>query len=130
MGLLSSLRSLAERFSGAAGRESRPQREAAWVVNVTDDEIAVTDAKGEVREIAKADLAGVVIETNDSGPWGSDFWWILLRADRSMACAFPQGATGEKAAMDWLLELPGFDHGELIRASGSTGNAFFTLWER
>ena len=130
MGLLSSLRSLAERFSGAAGRAPRPQREAAWLVNVTDDEIAVTDAKGEVREIAKADLAGVVIETNDSGPWGSDFWWILLRADRSMACAFPQGATGEKAAMDWLLELPGFDHGELIRASGSTGNAFFTLWER
>ena len=130
MGLLSSLRSLAERFSGAAGRESRPQREAAWLVNVTDDEIAVTDAKGEVRGIAKAELAGVVIETNDSGPWGSDFWWILLRADRSMACAFPQGATGEKAAMDWLLGLPGFDHGELIRASGSTGNAFFTLWER
>ena len=130
MGLLSSLRALVARSSGPAARRTRPQPEAAWVVTLADDEIAVTDAQGEVRRIAKAELAGVVIETNDSGPWGSDFWWILLRADRSMACAFPQGAAGEKEAMDWLMGLAGFDHGELIRASGSTGNAFFTVWER
>ena len=129
MGLLSGLKALAGR-AVAGARTPRAPREAAWVVTIEDDEISVADPEGQRRSIAKADLAAVLIETNDSGPWGSDFWWLLLAADKSLGGAFPQGATGEKAAMEWLMALPGFDHAAMITASGSTSNAFFTVWER
>src|SRR5688572_4567481 len=98
MGLLSGLKALAGR-AVAAGRARRVPREAAWVVSIEDDKIRVADPAGEVRGIVKQELAAVLIETNDSGPWGSDFWWLLLAANKNLACAFPQGATGEKAAM-------------------------------
>jgi len=129
MGLLSGLKALARRTFATPGAPRAP-REAAWVVTIEDDEIRVADPEGQLRGIAKAALAAVLIETNDSGPWGSDFWWLLLAADKSLGCAFPQGATGEKAAMEWLMALPGFDHAAMITASGSTSNAFFTVWER
>jgi hypothetical protein len=71
-----------------------------------------------------------MIETNDSGPFGADIWWLLFGADDRLACAFPQGAAGEKAAVDRLLGLPGFDHEAMIMAMGSTGNAVFPVWRR
>ena len=130
MGVLSSLRSfLAGAFRRPRGRRV-PAREAAWIVTMTDEEIRVADPRGEVRSIARERIAAVLIETNDSGPWGSDFWWLLLGPDKSLACAFPQGATGESEAMEWLMALPGFDHGRMIEASVSTGNALFPVWER
>ena len=96
---------------------------------MSEEEIRVVDPAGEVRAIPKGRLAAILIETNDSGPWGSDFWWLLLGPDKALACAFPQGAAGESEAMDWLTALPGFDHAKLIEASGSTSNAFFPVWE-
>jgi hypothetical protein len=104
------------------------QPESQWVVTIDGDRIAVADPKGERREIGRADLRAVAIETNDSGPWGSDFWWLMIGPDMKLACAYPQGAAGESEAMDWLFALPGFDHEAMIRASASTGNAFFELW--
>ena len=117
-------------FSRPADASVRLYPESRWTVTSGDDRISVSDPDGEVRSIAMADLAAVMIETNDSGPWGTDFWWLLLAADRSLASAFPQGATGEKEAMERLMALPGFDHGEMIRASASTDNALFPVWER
>ena len=136
MGLLSFLKDLWLDLSTgsrrlAARRESRPLHpESPWRVTLTEDRIAVADPKGEVAEMARADLLGVVIETNDSGPWASDFWWLLFGLDDRIACVFPQGATGEKEAMDWLLALPGFDHDAMIRASSSVAKALFPVWKR
>lgn len=104
------------------------ESESLWIVTIDGDLITVADPKGESRAIARADLCAVVIETNDSGPWGSDFWWLLLGPDGKLACAYPQGAVGEDEAMDWLFALPGFDHEAMIEASASTGNAYFELW--
>ena len=129
MGILSGLKTLAGAFRRSRGRAA-PAREAAWIVTMTDREIRVTDPAGEVRGIAKDRVAAILIETNDSGPWGSDFWWLLLAPDKSLACFFPQGATGESEAMAWMMALPGFDHAKMIEASASTSNAFFPLWER
>src|SRR5262245_36292742 len=84
--------------------------EALWVVELTGDEVRVVDEAGEVKIVGKGDLSGVIIETNDSGPWGADFWWLLFGADDHVACAIPQGATGEDALINYLLGLPGFDH--------------------
>jgi hypothetical protein len=96
---------------------------------MTDENMRVVDPSGEVRTIAKDRIGAILIETNDSGPRGSDFWWLLLGPDKALACAFPQGATGESEAMDWLMALPGFDHAKMIEASGSTSDAFFPVWE-
>ena len=135
MGLLSRLKLLgldlltgSARLSGTV--PGRPPPEGSWIVTLTDDRISVADGAGATRVIARADLAGVAIETNDSGPWGADFWWLLYGADDGLACMFPQGATGEKEAMDWLLLLPGFDHEAMIRASASVTNATFPVWKR
>ena len=104
--------------------------EAAYVVSVEGDSISVADPKGGEAALALKDLSGVMIETNDSGPFGADVWWLLFGADDRIGVAFPQGATGEQAAIDWLTVLPGFDHDAMIMAMGSTANAVFPLWRR
>lgn len=111
-------------------RYDPPPREARWVVAVDGEAIRVTDEEGEVRAVAKSELAGVAIETNDTGPWGADVWWLLFGGDDRLACAFPMGATGEREAMDYLAALPEFDHGEMIEAMRSTGNALFPVWRK
>lgn len=92
--------------------------------------IRVTDPAGGSRAIGKSELSGVAIETNDSGPWGADLWWLLFGAGGVPACAFPLGATGEKAAVDYLTALAGFDHAEMAKAMSSTDNRLFALWSR
>ena len=77
-----------------------------------------------------ADLNGVMIETNDSGPFGADVWWLLFGADDRLPAPFRKARSGEQAAIDWLLGLPGFDHDAMIMAMGSTGNAVFPVWRR
>jgi hypothetical protein len=104
--------------------------EAAYIVSVEGDGISVADPKGEEKTLALADISGVMIETNDSGPVGADVWWLLFGADDRIAAAFPQGASGERDAIDWLIALPGFDHDAMIMAMGSTGNAVFPVWRR
>jgi hypothetical protein len=102
--------------------------EAAWTVTAVEDRIVTTDPAGASRSVALADLRGVMIETNDSGPVGTDLWWLLFGADDQLACAFPQGASGEKEAISRLAALPGFDHEAMIMAMGSTSNAVFQVW--
>ena len=105
-------------------------KEAAYIVSVEGDGLSVSDPNGEEKSVALATLNGVMIETNDTGPVGTDLWWLLFGADDSIAAAFPQGATGEREAIDWLLALPGFDHETMIMAMGSTSNAVFPVWRR
>lgn len=100
----------------------------AWIVDALEDRINVTEPDGKTKFVGLDDLRGVVIETNDSGPFGADVWWLLFGADEKVACAFPQGASGEKAVVDRLMSLPGFDHEAMIMAMGSTGNAVFPVW--
>ena len=104
--------------------------EADWTVDMVDGLISAVDPDGETRSVALDDLSGIMIETNDSGPFGANVWWLLFGTDDQLACAFPQGAVGDKEAVDWLLGLPGFDHEAMIMAMGSTGNAVFPVWRR
>ena len=83
-------------FGWLKKRMQRPEPEAQWCVTVDAESIRVVDRKGQEGSVAKADLSGVIVETNDTGPWGADFWWLLFGADDQLACAFPQGATGER----------------------------------
>jgi hypothetical protein len=105
-------------------------QEALWTVSVDDSGFQGTDHKSEKMAVSLADLMGVAIETNDSGPWGADVWWLLFGADGKLACAFPQGASGDEAVIDRLTRLPGFDHEKMMDAMCSTGNALFSVWRR
>jgi hypothetical protein len=107
-----------------------PPPEAKWVVRIDSEFILVSDPAGEVRGATKAGLERVVIETNDSGPWGADVWWLLFADHHEPACAFPMGASGERSAVDYLMTLPGFDHAAMLRAMSSTANATFPVWKR
>lgn len=102
--------------------------EAKWRVSLAAGSLHVSDAEGGVRGIALSAIGAVVIETNDSGPWGADFWWLLYNREGDLACAFPQGATGEADAVAHLETMPGYDREEMGRAIRSTHNARFTVW--
>lgn len=102
--------------------------ESLWRVTIDDDAIHVMDDQGGRSAVAIRDLSGVAIETNDSGPWGIDLWWLLFDADDRMAGAVPQGATGEQALIDFAMTLPDFDHQKMTKAMRSTANASFALW--
>ena len=112
-------------------RKPRPlEPECRWVIAMDDERISIRDDAGEIKTVAKHDLSGVVIETNGSGPWGADVWWLLFDGSDQLACAVPQGATGEDAMIDYISALPSFDHGAVIRAMGSIENATFPVWRR
>ncbi|NIJ64690.1 hypothetical protein FHR20_001621 [Sphingomonas leidyi] len=97
---------------------------------VESDLISVRDDAGQVKSVSGNDLSGIAIETDDSGPWGADVWWLLFGRDDQLACAFPQGATGEGTVIDHLSALPSFDHAEMIKAMTSTENTTFAVWRR
>lgn len=79
-----------------------------------------------VSAIAFDKLAKIIVETNDTGPWGMDVWWHLLDDDNVCWLSFPQGASGEAAVLDRFFELPGFK----IDGMHSTSNASFLCWQR
>jgi hypothetical protein len=64
------------------------------------------------------------VETNESGPWGADLWWLLNDRRGETKVAFPQMATGEDAVLDRLHRLPEFE----IRGMNSTQNGRFVCW--
>jgi hypothetical protein len=101
--------------------------EAAFVVRLSGNEIINQRPDGQVERIALANLKAVIIETNDSGPWGTDVWWILVGNEKT-GCVFPGGASGEKEILEAVQKLPGFDNEVFIEAMGSTANQRFLCW--
>ncbi|TXH72025.1 MAG: hypothetical protein E6Q88_07150 [Lysobacteraceae bacterium] len=82
-----------------------------------------------LRSIAWSEVERVAIETNDSGPWGADVWWLLEGRDTRVA--YPQGATGDLDLLDAYSEqFPEFDHSAVIQAMGCATNARFVCWRR
>ena len=111
-------------------RTRKLEPEALWRVLLDADALRVIDADGNESSVSKADISGVAIETNDSGPWGSDVWWLIFGRDDELACAYPQGATGEQAALDYLMALSGFEHSEMVQGMRSVENAVFPVWRK
>jgi hypothetical protein len=123
-----------ERFTAWMRRRFQKRRvvvlpESKIVVSFDESGISAAYPNGVTQAIAWSEVERVAIETNDSGPWGADFWWLLEGETRR--CAYPQGAAGELEAMAALpSRFPGFDHGAVIEANCSTSNARFLCWER
>ena len=117
-------------FGRKHDKAKRLMPEAKWILDCEGDVLRATDDKQNVKQLAKADLTGVIVETNDSGPWGADVWWLLFGPDDRTAVAYPQGATGEDAMLNYLMALPGFDNEKMTEAMRSTDNAVFPVWRR
>ena len=99
------------------------------VVAVTDAGISAQYPDGTIEAIAWDQVDCIAIETNDTGPWGADFWWLVEGSTRR--CAYPQGATGETEAIRVLAErFPGFSYEAVADANCSTSNQRFVCWER
>jgi hypothetical protein len=115
------------------GKSSRDQHrllpEAEFVVHFDDDEVVCSRPNGVIERVAWADLEAVIIETNDTGPWGADLWWLLLGA-RQTGCLFPNGATGETEVAERLRQLPDFDFEAFFQAMQSTENQRFLCWRK
>jgi hypothetical protein len=102
--------------------------ECLFVVSVSDSEITNTRPDGVIERLPVKDLREVAIETNNSGPWGADVWWLLVGTAPDARCAYPGGATGEQTVLEWLQKLPAFDDKAVINAMGCTSNARFLCW--
>lgn len=81
------------------------------------------------RAMRRADVSAVLVEIHMTGERVSDVWWLLYGRDGEPALRAPQGASGEKELVDWLMSLPGFDIDEMVRAMQFRGNATFELWK-
>lgn len=100
-----------------------PEREVNVVVS--DRGLSSAFPNGVSQFLAWQDVARILVETNDSGPWGADVWWVLEGADAR--CEFPQGATGEDAALAEIRRrFPSFE----VKGMNSTSNATFICWEK
>ena len=128
MGLGNSFREffsrLAKRFSG----KERLSPEAEYQVEVTDEIVRVVDPDGSVEEVTWAELSGFDIETNELGPYAPEVFWVLHGDGRG--CIIPMGATGDKALLERLYELPGFDEENYSEAMSSTSQASFQVWRK
>ena len=102
--------------------------ESDWKVSMQNETIRITAPDKKVRSIGTDDLTGVAIETNDSGPWGADVWWLMYGRDDQLEYFFPQGATVEGRVLEYLFALSEFDGEQFGLAMRSTQNAVFPVW--
>jgi len=102
---------------------------AVCKITLNDRSVRLVGPPGAARAMRRADLSVVLVETHMSGERVSDVWWLLYGRAGEPALRAPQGASGEKELVDWLMSLPGFDVDALTRAMRFRGNATFELWK-
>lgn len=100
-----------------------------WSVRFEGDDIATSDGSETTRRLAMRELRKVVVQTDDSGPWGADVLYFLFTDDTQPAGVFPIEAQGCQEFVNWLSTLPGFRDRELARAMASTDVARFVVYE-
>ena len=81
------------------------------------------------RAMRRSDLSAVMVETHMTGERVTDVWWLLYGRSGEPALRAPQGSSGEKELVDWLMSLPGFDIDEMARAMQFRGNETFQVWK-
>jgi len=106
---------------------SRLKPECDFLLSIDNGVITNKRPEGKVEQVSISDLKSIIVETNDSGPWGMDVWWYLIGSDSG--CVYPQGATGENEVLNAIQALPGFDNQALIQAMGCSENKRFQCWQ-
>ena len=104
--------------------------EALYSVTFDDRTIIVRHPNGDTRAIGWDELTLVGIKTTDEGPFVADVFWGLHGLDGKPQVVYPQGATGGESLMvEMQRRLADFDDRQVIKAMGSTRNAFFVIWQ-
>lgn len=98
--------------------------ERAVHVRLADAGLEVVCPGRDTQYLAWSDVSRILVETSDSGPWGPDVWWVLEGG--AVTCSFPQGATGESAALD---EIKRRFSGLEAKGMNSVESATFVCWE-
>jgi len=98
--------------------------EERYLVRFEDRAFTTVYPDGEVVTLPLEEITRVVIETSDTGPVGSDVWWILYGKDETETLYFPLGATGYSEAVSALDNLPGHE----LRGINSHDNVRFKCW--
>jgi hypothetical protein len=112
------------------GHRSVLMPEALYTVTFNDRTITTRHPNGDTRTIEWDELMLVGIKTTDEGPFVADVFWGLHGLDGKPQVIYPQGATGEEEVLaEMQRRLANFDNRQLIRAMGSTRNAFFVIWQ-
>lgn len=106
-------------------------RSAETRIVVSSDESGVTVVCPflELQSIRWNQIDRIVIETNDSGPWGDDVWWVLEGSDRIVK--YPLGASRDAAMVEiYPQRFAGFDYEAMFQAMTCTECARFVCWAR
>ncbi|MFN7164932.1 MAG: hypothetical protein ACK4P2_08970 [Hyphomonas sp.] len=97
-----------------------------FVVEVTEDDEVMCRPPGQpAQRISMSELGSVCVETNDSGPWGADVWWLLNNRAGETKVAFPHLSSGEDRVIERLKLLPGFE----ACGMNSIATARFLCWQ-
>lgn len=70
----------------------------------------------------------IIINTNDSGPWGNDFIYSI--SDNRTTIYFPLGCKGEPEILKLLQSIEGFDNQQFTLAVTSTENNSFLVYKK
>jgi hypothetical protein len=79
---------------------------------------------GTVKALPMSDVRAIYVETNDTGPWDADVWWLVEGLSGEIEITFPQLSSGEDQALARFQRLPGF----AVSGMNSTANARFECW--
>lgn len=100
------------------------------VVKIRFDEDALwTTFEGALRDRVHWDrIEQIVIKTTDRGPREDDVIWIFFGGDEGVIVG--SEANGMSSLVDRLVQLPGFDHREMIDAMSSMQDRNFVVWKK
>ncbi len=110
-------------------RERRDSPLAEWSVRFAHDCIVTSDGSETTRKLPLGELRKVVVQTDDSRPWGADVVYYLFSGHIAPTAVFPLEAQGCDDFVAWLSTFPGYNDRELARAMGSTSVARFVVFE-
>lgn len=102
--------------------------ESKWIVEFNDDSIKTIDYKAVEKTTKLNAIQKIIIETNDTGPWGTDVWWKIISENEFLTV--PGGATGESEMLERFQQLENFDNEQLIAAMTSIENKGFVVWQK
>jgi hypothetical protein len=103
--------------------------EKTWNIALRDGFLHVTSPGRKRAKIRMTTVIGIAIESNQSGPWGSNIIWHV--SDGKFSLHFPVGATGEPEILEAFQQLPGFDNQAVANARAcTTSNEIFVAYKK
>ena len=103
--------------------------EADWKVTIDSEKIITTDPENNIWSFPTEELIKVIIQTNDTGPWGIDLWWRLV-SNKGTTLSVPGGANGENYMLQYLQSLVGFNNEQVIEAMACTDIREFVCYNK